>query len=46
MLVLFGAVPLVAMRWAVLATAILVTVFLMAPLAQFGAVEPNRIFVK
>jgi hypothetical protein len=29
------------MRWAVLATAILVTVFLMAPLAQFGSVEAN-----
>jgi hypothetical protein len=29
------------MRWAVLATAILVIVFLMAPLAQFGAVEAN-----
>jgi hypothetical protein len=34
-----GAVLLVAMRWA--ATAILVTVFLVAPLAQFGAVEAN-----
>lgn len=30
---------MVAVRWAVLATAILVTVFLMASLAQFGAVE-------
>jgi hypothetical protein len=34
-----GAVLLVAMRWA--ATAILLTVFLTAPLAQFGAVEAN-----
>lgn len=29
------------MRWVFLATAILVTVFLMEPLAQFGAVEAN-----
>jgi len=29
------------MRWAVLATAILVIVFLMTPLAQFGSVEAN-----
>lgn len=36
---LCGAVVLVAMRWA--ATAILVTLFLMAPLAQFGGVEAN-----
>ena len=37
--VFFGAVLLVAVRW--VATAILVTIFLMAPLAQFGAVEAN-----
>ena len=37
----FGAVLLVAVRCAVLATAILVTVFLMAPLPQFGTVKAN-----
>jgi hypothetical protein len=38
---LFGAVLLVAVRWAVLATAVLVTVCLMAPVVQFGTVEAN-----
>jgi hypothetical protein len=32
---------LVVVRWAVLATATLATVFLMAALAQFGVVEAN-----
>ena len=36
-----GAVLLVAVRWVVFATAIIVTLFLVAPLAQFGAVEAN-----
>jgi hypothetical protein len=38
---LFGAVLLVAVRWAVLATAVLATVCLMAPLAQFETVKAN-----
>jgi hypothetical protein len=43
--VLFGAVLLVAVRWVFLATAILVTFFLMAPLAKKGVVEANpRLF--
>ena len=38
---MFGAVLLVAVRWAVLATAIIVAAFLMAPLAQKGVVDAN-----
>jgi len=41
---LFGAALLVAVRWAVLVTAIPVIVFLVAPLAQFGAVEATSPF--
>lgn len=41
MLVFYGAVLLIALRWAVLATAILVLVFLIAPLAQSGTVKGN-----
>jgi len=41
--VFYGASLLVTMKRAVLATAIIVTFFLMAPLAQFGAVKANPV---